>query len=242
MVPGGSEPTREQPVGTVGRAHRTLHEVVAERIRLAILNGSLYPGERLVEDRLAQTMDVSRHPVREALRTLQLEGFVEISPRRGATVSRVSTEEASELFEVLSALDGLAARLAAIEPNPDTIASIESVLDSADEVLGDGAGEPSAGGLTTLAELNRTFHALIVEAAGNRQLLEAISPLRDRIQWIQAAVNRRRPDLSWAEHRKILASIAAGDGAIAESRARAHIEAARLMYLSQRPDTTPSVL
>ncbi len=78
-------------IGAVGDDHRTLHEVVAERIRTAILNGTLYPGERLVEDRLAQEMDVSRHPVREALRTLQLEGFVEISPRRGATVSRVST-------------------------------------------------------------------------------------------------------------------------------------------------------
>lgn len=237
MVPGGSEPAREQAVGIAGRAHRTLHEVVAERIRLAILNGSLDPGERLVEDRLAQTMEVSRHPVREALRTLQLEGFVEISPRRGATVSRVSAGEASELFEVLSALDGLAARLAAIDPSEAVIASIESVLDAADELL---AGGPAAGGPAAMAELNRTFHARIVEAGGNRRLLEAINPLRDRIQWIQAAMNRRRPGLSWAEHREILAAIAAGDGATAEHLARTHIEAARLMYLSQRPDPAPT--
>lgn len=89
--------------------HRSLHELVTARIRTAILNGELVPGERLVEDRLAQELAVSRHPVREGLRTLQLEGLVEISPRRGATVALASPREAEELFEILAALDGLAA-------------------------------------------------------------------------------------------------------------------------------------
>jgi DNA-binding GntR family transcriptional regulator len=229
-------------IGEVGDAHRTLHEVVAERIRTAILNGTLYPGERLVEDRLAQEMDVSRHPVREALRTLQLEGFVEISPRRGATVSRVSTEEAGELFEVLSALDGLAAGLAAAARSESTIDAIEGVLDRADVVLEFGSSDLSADSFRTLAALNRDFHVHIAQASGNQQLIETLNLLRDRIQWIQAAVNRRRPELSWPEHRKILDAILAEDSPTAEALAREHIEAARLVYLSQRANGPTSRL
>ncbi|KAA3638212.1 MAG: GntR family transcriptional regulator [Armatimonadetes bacterium] len=217
----------------VGDTHRALHEVAAERIRTAILNGTLFPGERLVEDRLAQELNVSRHPVREALRTLQLEGFVDIEPRRGATVSRVSTEEASELFEVLSALDGLAARSAATSPETGEIAEIDAVLASATTIL-EGSTSLSPTDLADLADLNRRFHILVTQAGRNRQLLDTITPLRERIQWIQAAVNRRRPELSWSEHRSIRDAIVRGDADNAESLARFHIEAARITYLAQR--------
>lgn len=230
----GSAPS----VRPIGSTHRALHEEVADQIRSAIVNGELYPGERLVEDRLAHQLDVSRHPVREALRTLQLEGFVDISPRRGATVSRISSDEGSELFEVLSALDGLAARLAAAEQDVAAIARTEGVLEEADLILASGLTDLSRDDLGSLADLNRRFHRLIGDAAGNRQLTESITPLRDRIQWIQGAVNRRRPELSWAEHRKIYEAVASGDGDAAEAMARAHIEAARVMYLSQRSGTT----
>jgi len=221
---------------TIGDAHRALHEVAAERIRTAILNGTLYPGERLVEDRLAQQLNVSRHPVREALRTLHLEGFVDIEPRRGATVSRVSPGEASELFEVLAALDGLAARSAALATEPREIAEIDDVLAAATTIL-DSKTSLSVTDLTDLAELNGQFHTLITIAGKNRQLLDTITPLRERIHWIQAAINRRRPELSWAEHRSIRDAIVRGDADNAESLARFHIEAARVTYLSQRTHT-----
>ena len=227
-----------QPHSEVGQSHRTLHDAVAERIRKAILDGTLNPGERLVEDRLAQEFDVSRHPVREALRTLQLEGFVDISPRRGATVSRVSTEEAGELFEVLAALDGLAARLAASSRGVPATREAEAIMQEAAGILDTKSGYLSPNDLADLASLNREFHSLIVSASANRQLIDTITPLRDRIHWIQTAVNRRRPELSWAEHRSLLDAITAGDPETSERVARAHIEAARAMYLSQRrPDS-----
>jgi len=222
-------------VGDVGQTHRSLHSVVADRIRDAIVSGALYPGERLVEDRLAKELEVSRHPVREALRTLQLEGFVDISPRRGATVSRVTTEEGSELFEVLSALDGLSARLAAAKRSDATVGEIDRVLTKANAILQDGSGRLSGEDLAALAALNRDFHHSIASAGANRQLIESLTSLRDRIQWIQAAVNRRRPELSWAEHRQIRDAVAGRDGDAAEALARAHIDAARVEYLAQRP-------
>lgn len=242
MVSSDSRPDEtDSRFGDVNEEHRTLHEIVAERIRNAIINGALYPGERLVEDRLAGELEVSRHPVREALRTLQTEGFVDISPRRGATVSKISVKEASELFEVLSALDGLAARLASAKRDGKTIEAIRVILDKA-SILLDDPGDLSPDQLLTLANLNRDFHESIARAGGNQQLIDSMSQLRDRLQWIGSAVNRRRPELSWAEHHKIIDAISNGDGDSAETLARSHIEEARLEYLSQRSSAVTPTL
>src|SRR3569833_1070557 len=96
---------------TLGAQHLPLRDVVTAELRRLILQGELLPGERLVEDRLAERLGVSRNPVREAIRVLAAEGFVEVTPRRGAAVSRLSPEEAEELFDVRMALEGLSARL-----------------------------------------------------------------------------------------------------------------------------------
>jgi DNA-binding GntR family transcriptional regulator len=212
--------------------HRPLHEIVADRVKSAILNGDFYPGERLVEDRLAREFDVSRHPVREALRVLQTEGFVEISPRRGATVSRISAEEASELFEVLSALDGLAARLASQVTSVENLQRAKGIIAEARAILA--SGELSQQDLLSLIALNRAFHEEVAEAGKNRQLIDSMKQLRDRLQWLQAAGHRRRPELSWAEHTQILEAIDGGDSQAADARARAHIEGARVEYLAER--------
>lgn len=218
------QPIGEGRLGAIGESHRALFDVVTERVRTAILNGDLYPGERLVEDRLAQQLNVSRHPVREALRTLQLEGLVEISPRRGATVSRITVEEAADLFQVLASLDGLAARLAARHRQEDDLAALRRVLEGAAQAQRTGDLEPLAG-------LNREFHTLVAAAGRNRHLLDILNPLRDRIQLVQAAVARRRPELSWPEHEQILRAVADQDEDRAEALAAAHIEAARNSYL-----------
>lgn len=216
-----------------GVEHRPLHEMVADQVKTAILNGDFFPGERLVEDRLAREFNVSRHPVREALRVLQAEGFVEISPRRGASVSRISVEEASELFEVLSALDGLAARLASQVKSPDVLAPASGAIEEAMAIM-DGSHELTQDDVLKLIVLNRSFHEAVADAGSNRQLIDSLTQLRDRLQWLQAAGHRRRPQLSWAEHAEILEAIAAGDSRTAEMRARAHIESARVEYLAER--------
>ncbi len=232
MTRSDTSKTTKRAAGTAGERHRALHELVTDQLRDAILQGELYAGQRLVEDRLAQQYEVSRHPVREALRTLHLEGLVDISPRRGATVSQVSADEAAELFEVLAALDALAARLASASCDEATAAAIRGVLEEASAVLGPATEDLSSHDLTRLAELNREFHTLVTKAAGNRHLSDTIMPLRDRIHWIQAAVARRRPELSWAEHDKIFTAISSGDAQRAEILARNHIDAARILYLS----------
>ena len=213
-------------------APQALHEVVADRIRRAILEGELRPGTRLVEDRLAAEYDVSRHPVREALRTLHLEGLVDIAPRRGATVSSTSPDEVVELLEMLAALDGLCARLAAEAADDAAIGELESILETASNILHQDPGGGDSGSLDRLAVLNRRFHTLVSLAGGNEHLIETISPLRDRIQWSLAAVASLRPETSWAEHHKLLEAIRTGDAGRAEVLARAHIDRAKVAYLA----------
>ena len=213
-------------------APRALHEEVTDRIRRAILTGSLAPGTRLVEDRLAHEYEVSRHPVREALRTLQLEGLVEIAPRKGATVVSTSPDEVVELMEMLTALDGLAARLAATRQEGASIGELETLLDGAADVLRQSPGGGDSGDLDRLAQMNRRFHALVVAAGGNVHLIETIGPLRDRIQWSLAAVASLRPETSWAEHKKVFEAIRDRDSERAERLARGHIYRAKVAYLA----------
>ena len=92
-------------MGTIGESYRPLREVVAEEIRAMIVRGDLAPGERLLEDRLAEQLGVSRNPVREAIRSLEATGLVEVVPRRGAYVSRLDVEDARQLLEVRGILE-----------------------------------------------------------------------------------------------------------------------------------------
>src|SRR5579871_4359753 len=98
---------------TLGETHSPLGMRLAEALREAMAAGRYKPGERLIEDRLAEEMGVSRIPVREALRVLSAEGWVDITPRRGATVAALSRAVALEMIEVRATLEGLNARLAA---------------------------------------------------------------------------------------------------------------------------------
>src|ERR1044072_6014347 len=115
-----------------------LRDQVTAEIRRLIISGELPQGERLVEDRLAARLGVSRNPVRESIRVLAAEGFVQVIPRIGATVARLSPAEAEELFDVPMAIAGLAGRLAAGKRTPETAARLRLVLDSAKEAVEEG--------------------------------------------------------------------------------------------------------
>lgn len=200
----------------VGRRHQPLRETVADEIRGAILAGRLAPGDRLVEDRLADELGVSRNPVREALRMLQSEGYVEIVPRRGASVAQLTAEEGHDLLEVRGPLEALAARLAARRITADGIEALRDVHRR-------GTAAAAQGQLDDLPPLNTEFHAGIVAAAGNVYLADFIRSLRDKIQWVYAADVKARAAESWKEHGELLEAIAQGDEDYAADLASAHI-------------------
>lgn len=202
--------------GRLGDAHRTLREVVADEIREMIRSGALQPGERLLEDRLAEQLGVSRNPVREAIRALENTGLVEVRPRRGAYVATLDPGRAAELLELRSALEGFAARLAASRRTPEQMAEIRRHFEAGREAT-------KANDVVSAARAHRAFHLAIEAAAGNSYLGPAVEPLRAQTELVFSVLVDRRGLIGWTEHVEILDAIEAGDGDAASEAARKHM-------------------
>lgn len=207
----------------IGTAHQPLRSLVCDELRRLVITGELAPGARLVEDRLATRLGVSRNPVREALQTLASEGFVELLPRRGAVVAQITAAQAEELFDVRMALEPLAARLAARHGSPATLALLRGVLEKARTAT-------AAGDLDRLAAYNTEFHQLVVDGSGNGYLGLLVAPMQRRVQWVFRASAAIRAPHSWAEHEALLHAIAERDEECAAVLASAHVAAARASY------------
>lgn len=208
----------------IGQIHQPLREAVQDAIRAAIVEGRYPPGERLLEDQLAQELGVSRNPVREALHALSTEGFVVIEPRRGARVATVSRQRAGELFEVREVLEGLAGRLAAERRSPEQLALLQDIVREGERLVGTGR-------LSELPDLNTRFHNALHAAAGNVMLTQTLGRLSPVITWVYARRIAARSGDSWTEHAAIVEAVAAADGDLAHARASQHIAAARSAYL-----------
>jgi DNA-binding GntR family transcriptional regulator len=214
-----------------GAGDRPLRAVVCDAIRDQIVSGVHRPGERLVEERLADELGVSRNPVREALRALEVEGYVELIPRRGAIVAGLSPAVVAEILEVRGALEALGARLAARRATPAEVRRLERLLDRSAQVV-------ARGDLRRLPDLNTRFHQLLLDIGGNHLLAETMAPLRGRTQWIFAQTVGERARQSLAEHRELAAAVAAGDEERAAALAAAHVAVAHDSY---RARTDPGV-
>lgn len=208
---------------SIGTSHQPLRTLVRDELRRLVITGELAPGTRLVEDRLAEQLGVSRNPVREALQTLAGEGFVTLTPRRGAVVSEITAGQAEELFDVRMALEALAARTAARRARPEDVARLQDVLDRAAEATRNDE-------LDLLAALNTEFHDQVVRSGGNDYLGLLVAPMARRVQWVFRASAPQRALSSWHEHEAVLLAIASGDEESAAVLACAHVAAARTSY------------
>lgn len=208
---------------------RSLSAVVSEQIRGRILDGTLKPGERLVEDRLSAELGVSRVPVREALRGLSAEGLVTLLPHRGATVVEVTPETVTELVEVRALLEGLNARLAAQRHDPEIVAQLEETLARGNEAAKAGTAEE-------LARLNAEFHERLAEASRNSVLSDVMRGLRERTSIAFAINGRKRAREDWAEHAGILAAVIAGDAELAALLANRHVQNAAAAFARQHAE------
>ena len=181
-----------------------------------IRRGDLQPGERLLEDRLAEELGVSRNPVREALRALENTGLVEVRPRRGAHVATLDPERAVELLELRAELEAFAAQLAARRRTPEQLDEIRAVLDSGREAT-------AANDVVKAASAHRQFHLAIERAAANSYLGPAVEPLRAQTELVFSLLVDRRGIVGWSEHVDILAAIEAGDPDAAQRATRRHM-------------------
>ena len=194
-----------------------LREQVKELILERILDGTYRPGERLVETRIAAEFGTSQAPVREALRDLALLRFVESEPFRGARVREVSQEELVEIYPVRAAIEEVAGREAATRLDGEVEllgAEIDAMHRAAD-----------ASDLHAQVEHDVAFHRLIVEASGNRILLETWLSLGIEARTIVTAMRAGLDGHEIAErHRPVLEALRARDPELAGTTLRRHVE------------------
>lgn len=153
----------------IGSASRAAAPSAYAQIRSAIVEGRYEPGARLVEQRIAEEFDLSRTPVREALRTLAAEGLVLIEPNRGATVRSLDVEEIVDLYDLRARLEGYAAELAAQRHDSEDLAAIDGGIAAFADAL-DGPAADEVELARALNDANFRIHRSIVVAARHRQL------------------------------------------------------------------------
>ncbi|NLW48955.1 MAG: GntR family transcriptional regulator [Firmicutes bacterium] len=207
--------------------YKPLRELVFESIREAIISGQLQAGERLMEIQLAEEMGVSRTPVREAIRKLELEGLVAMIPRKGAYVAGLSFKEIADVFEIRGALEGLAAELAAERITEEELEELERYLVRIAEAI-------DKGDLEKVVANDTDFHSILYQASRNQRLSQIINNLREQIQRFRTTSlsypGRMKNALE--EHRKIVEAISARDGELASKLAHEHIENAETSMMS----------
>lgn len=195
-----------------------LRDVVFKTLRKAILLGELEPGERLREVELASRMGVSRTPIREAIRMLELEGLVTMIPRCGALVSQITMQGLKDVLEVRTALEELAIRLAC-----DRIT--EEQLDRLREAMREFEKSTGSKKEVRIAEADVRFHDIIIEASKNEKLMQMISNLseqfyRYRYEYVKDA---KRHGALIEEHRNMFECIQRNDKDRAAEIMRLHI-------------------
>ncbi|MBQ1876007.1 MAG: GntR family transcriptional regulator [Selenomonas sp.] len=200
-------------------SYQPLREVVCESLREAIRNGTLKPGERLMEIQLAEQLGVSRTPVREAIRKLELEGYVIMMPRRGTYVANMSMSDISDIFEIRSALESLSNGLAAKRITPDELEHLQNLLVMLKPYV-------EQMDMEKIVELDIEFHDLLYHASRNKRLVGIISNLRDQLTRFRTLSMSYpgRLEATMEEHKSIVDAIAAGDSEAARQAAEKHME------------------
>lgn len=207
---------------------------IHEALRRQILTGELAAGSRLREEQIAASFAVSRTPVREAIRRLEAESLVTLVPHRGAQVREWDAADHEEVFDLRELLEAHAAEVAATSG----IADVEALTDLCDrmeaqrETLRSGdLADPSAA-YDEITRLNLEFHRRIHLAGGRRLLPELLSGLIE-VPLVRRTFHRYTEDqlnLSFAQHRELVAAIAAGDGPWAHAVMTSHLRSSRATY------------
>lgn len=179
-----------------------LRDVVFNTLRQAILRGELKPGERLMEIQLANKLGVSRTPIREALRKLELEGLVNMVPRKGAEVADITEKSLRDVLEVRKALEELSVQLACEKITEEEIEELKRVAERFKDTLDDQD-------VTKIAEADVAFHDVIYTATDNQKLILLLNNLREQMYRYRVEYLKKEeayPQLI-AEHEELIDNI-----------------------------------
>lgn len=201
-----------------------LREIVFNTLRQAILKGKIKPGERLMEVHLANELGVSRTPVREAIRMLELEGLVIMEPRKGARVAEIEQQDLKDVLELRKGLEDLAICKACERITAEELKCLDAAAAKFSKLVK--ASDDSDEALTALAEADVKFHDVIYEATHNRRLVQLLNNLREqmyryRMEYMKDAPSRKLLD---AEHKEICCAVRGGDVDRARKFVCAHID------------------
>lgn len=194
-----------------------LADDVYDQILSAIVNGEIAPGERLIQEKIASQINISRTPVREALLRLEQEGILEISGRKGFSIRQISEDEVRQVYAVREAIEGYAARQVAEEKDPKQLAAIKKAIEA--------EREEDITDLQVDFRVNRTIHRTIVEQTGNPMLLEMFDRIwgRSVSLWLFAATRDDAGPLEPIEHQALYKMLSTADPDTAQKAMIEHI-------------------
>ena len=202
------------------KAGRSLYALAYERIRSMILKGELPPGFSALEKEIAETLGMSRTPVREALIRLEGDGLIEVLPRRGFRVLSIDMDDIREIYHLLGVLEVAAAELVASkspDENGRSIDALAAAVDDMEEAL-------SRENLEAWAEADARFHRLLLEMCGNGRLKRMAFTIWDqahRVRWVTLRL-RSKPEGSTMDHRALVDAIRRQDPNAAREIHRSH--------------------
>lgn len=208
-----------EPIGH-STSYKLVREQVYEALREAIITGVLRPGERILETKLAETANISRIPVREAIRKLESEGLVTLLPRRGIIVEGFTERDILELYRIRGALEELACSIAAEQMDTAMVKKAEDILRRSEEELHRKDWE-------RLSDCHSQFNKWLGEASGSRHLKRLFRQYEEYVsifRVINVTVARSREAID--EHREILDAIKEGNPEKAKLAAQRHSERA----------------
>ena len=196
-----------------------LSKKVYRILKKEIIKGSLKPGSKVLEGRIAEQIGISRTPVREAIRELAAEGFVTLSPNQGVVVRSVSAENIREVLQIHSVLEGLAARLSCEVIDEENLKELENYVNKMEKLTN--KKDPLA-----YSEVDLKFHELIVNNCGNKRLIQMRKNISDQAQRYRISSLRTRGRLkeSLKEHQKILEAFKTKDPKKADVISQKHIQ------------------
>ena len=199
---------------------KPLRELAYQELKHKILIGEIASETRLMEVSLAEKMNVSRTPIREAIRELAADGLVTIEPRRGAYVAKVSVKDMLDVFEVREDLEGLAASLAALRATEEQKKRLQELISEYDTAVEEDDKK-------AIVSCDEEFHRLIVQCSANDTLIQMVNHIQElslRFRYIYFDDFSRNRKVS-EEHKKIYDAIISGDKERAREEADAHIKA-----------------
>lgn len=200
------------------QARKSLGQHVFDSLKQAIIRGNMAPGEWLVESHIADTLGISRTPVREAIHKLEREGLIERQPRGGFTVVGLTRDDIEEAFGIRAVLEGYAARLAAIKHRKNELVPLEKKIEEFDTCLVKKQN-------TDLTRINTEFHDLLYALSKSPKLVHMINGLRDQIFRFRQMILKepQMAKISNEDHKQMLEFIRKRDADGVEALVRGHI-------------------